>query len=135
MLSILSLAGGLLSLIVAHILLGTISALFKQEWNWTTCWHGLVKGAIVIVAFGLVYLAGWLCSDFVVFEVNGNMVNLETAVYYVLLAGFAYYGGTVLVQIKNIVTSSIKNLAAKNETATTSEGTPLQEESEKEKNT
>lgn len=94
----------MLSLIVAHIAIGSIRALIAREWKWKTFWNGVIKGAIVIFAFVAVWFAGWLNPALVVVEIDGQTVNLETAVSMVLLSGFTYYAVKVIKQLKEIVT-------------------------------
>lgn len=126
MLSILRLGGGLLLLIVANIAIGSIRAAVAREWDTKTFVNGLIKGAIVIGAFVAVYFAGWLNPDLVVVELEGQTVNLATGVYFVLLAGFTYYAGKVLLKLKDIITTK-KSSTGEQEKAPEKE----QEESEK----
>lgn len=63
--------------------------------------NGVIKGIIVVGAF----CVDWLNPDLVVIEFDGQTMNLEMAVYVVLLAGFTYYAVKVIAKLKNIVTS------------------------------
>ena len=105
MIALLKLGGGLLLLIVANIALGSIQAAMAREWDTKTFVNGLIKGGIVIGAFAAVYFAGWLNPDLVVVEMDGQTVNLAQGVYIVLLIGFTYYAGKVLLKLKEIVTA------------------------------
>ncbi len=111
MIALLKLGGGLLLLIVANIALGSIRAAMAREWDTKTFVNGLIKGAIVIGAFVAVYFAGWLNPDLVVVEMNGQTVNLAMGVYSVLLIGFTYYAGKVLLKLKEIVTAKSSSSA------------------------
>lgn len=110
MLAILKLGAGLLLLITSNIALGSVSAIIDKNWNWKVFWKGVIKGAFAVFSFIAVYFAGWLNPELVIIEVDGQTVNLVTAVYLVLLAGFAFYASAVLIKLKNIITL---NTAAK----------------------
>lgn len=105
MIAALRLGGGLLCLIFSHIAIGSIRAIITREWNWKTFWNGVIKGVIVIVSFVAVWFAGWLNPDLVIVEIDGQTVNLEMAVYMVLLSGFTYYAIMVIKKLKDIVTN------------------------------
>lgn len=104
MIATLRLGGGLILLVLANIAIGSIRAAIARQWVWRTFWNGVIKGLIVVGAFAAVYLAGWLNPDVIVIELDGQMVDLEMAVYLVLLAGAAYYAVKVLGKLKEIVT-------------------------------
>lgn len=97
---ILRLGGGLLLLIVANLLLGSVRAAIGRTWDKRVFFEGVVKAAIVVAAFALVYLAGWLNPELVVAEFEGERINLITAVYLALLGGFACYAVKVLKKLK-----------------------------------
>ena len=100
---ILFLGLGLLILIIVHIAIGSVNALVNKEWNWKTFWSGVIKGAIFTVSFVAVWFVGWLNKELAIIELNGQTVNLETGVYFILLTGFTYYAGKVLIQLKNVM--------------------------------
>lgn len=102
--TVLRLGGGLLLLLAANIALGTLNAVMAGAWNRRTFLGGLVKAAVVTAAFAAVYCAGRLNPDLVVIEVGGRTVDLGTAVYLVLLAGYVCYGTKVLKKLKFILT-------------------------------
>lgn len=103
MIAILKLGCGLLLLIAANVALGSIRAVLKKDWNKKTFCNGLIKAGIAIGAFAAVYLAGWLNPELVVAEIGGKTVNLEAAVYLVLLGGFVYYAAEVLKKLKTVL--------------------------------
>lgn len=102
--TVLRLGGGLLLLLAANIALGTLNAVMAGAWNKKTFLGGLVKAAVVTAAFAAVYCAGRLNPELVVIEVGGRTVDLGTAVYLVLLAGYVCYGTKVLKKLKFILT-------------------------------
>ena len=103
MIAIIKLGCGLLLLIAANIALGSIRAVLARDWNQKTFFNGLIKAGIAIGAFAAVYLAGWLNPELIVAEIGGKTVNLEAAVYLVLLTGFVYYAAEVLKKLKNVL--------------------------------
>ena len=103
MLETLYLGIGTLILVCVNIALGSISALMNKEWNWTIFRNGLIKGAVVVLAFAAVWFVGWLNKDLAAVEVDGQMVNLQMAVHIILTGGFAVYAGKVLLKLKEIV--------------------------------
>lgn len=94
---------GLLILIITNIILGSIGALFTQEFDWKKFKTGLLKGLVVIICFFLVYFAGSINSDVVAFNINGVEMNLTAAVYAILFIGFVWYGKEVLQKLAEII--------------------------------
>lgn len=121
MIEILRLGGGLLLLVVANIALGSIKAAMNREWDTRTFVNGLIKGAIVIGAFAAVYGAGWLNPDLAVVEIDGQQVTLSMGVFMILVVGFTYYAGKVLLKLKDIITAKVSS---------SEEKTPEQKEEE-----
>lgn len=87
---------GLIALMVANILLGSIDALLNQQFNTKVLKQGIIKAIVVAISFILTYVAGYLNPDILAIEVNGETVNLIIAVTMILIAGFVYYGNEVL---------------------------------------
>ncbi|MEG1593614.1 MAG: hypothetical protein RR350_04325 [Oscillibacter sp.] len=104
---ILMLAVGLAVLIVVNIILGCVSALFEQAFDKQRLFRGVVKGLIVAVCFGLVYLVGWLNPDVVAVTIDGTAVNLLMAVYMILMAGFLFYAKEVCLKLAAFVKGGV----------------------------
>ena len=105
--NILYLAIGLVILVIVNIVLGSMSSWFDGTFDWTKCWHGIVKGGIVILCFALVYLAGYINPSVMAIEISGELVTLAQAVYLIVLAGFIYYAYQVLNKMKNLIGAKI----------------------------
>ena len=102
LLDILRLGGGLLLLISAKIAIGSIGAIINKEWDWRTFWGGVIKGASRLYAFVAVYLAGWLNPELMVIEINGKMMNLQSAAYVILLGVYVVYAVDVVKKLMKI---------------------------------
>ena len=90
------LAVGLTLLVAANSILGALDAALSFEFDAKKLMRGLAKGAVIVLCFLLVYVAGALNPDVVAVEVGGAQVNLLTAVYMIVLAGFYYYAKQVV---------------------------------------
>lgn len=105
---------GTLILAIVNIGLGSITALVNKEWNWSTFWKGVIKMAIVVVAFAAVWFVGWLNEELIIIELDGKLVNLCDAVHIILLSGFVAYGGKVLVKLKDVFVSKSSDKSTDN---------------------
>ncbi|HBR32465.1 MAG TPA: hypothetical protein DD733_10315 [Clostridiales bacterium] len=99
------LAIGLIILIAVNIILGSLTAIFGNSFDWKRFRTGIYKGGIVFLCLALVYLAGWLNQDIMAFEVSGQTVNLMQAVYFIIFAGYVYYGSNTITKFTKILTS------------------------------
>lgn len=104
-LTIVKLAVGLVLLIAANIGLGSIDAIINNTWDLMKFRNGCIKGGMVAAALIAVYFAGFLNPDLLVVEVDGETVNLMTAVYIAMLAAFAAYAVDVLKKVKDMLTT------------------------------
>ena len=102
-LSTLKIAVGLLFLIIANILLGSITAILGGSWNWKRFLRGILKGCLVVLALAAVYAAGYLNPDLVVIDYEGQNVNLMTAVLLLLTAAYIVYGKDVIQKLRDIL--------------------------------
>ena len=100
--TIIRLAAGLVLLIAANIALGSINAIIDGEWDQTKFRNGCIKSAVVAAALVAVYFAGFLNPDLMVVEVDGQTVNLMTAVSLAMLAAFTAYAVDVLKKLKDM---------------------------------
>ncbi len=99
----LRIGAGLLLVIAANIILGSLDAILNGAYNATIFVRGILKGGIVILSLLAVYLAGRLNPDLLVIDAGGETVNLMTGVYLLLVAAYANYGIDVLKKLKDIL--------------------------------
>ena len=102
------LAIGLIILIAVNIVLGSLAAMFAGAFDWKRFRKGILKGGIIFACLALVYLAGWLNQNIMVFEVSGQTANLMQATYLVIFAGYLYYGTNVITKYYKILTGGSK---------------------------
>lgn len=94
---------GLLTLIAVNIILGSIDALLSGSFDPGKCRRGIIKGIIVALCFAATYLVGWINPDVLAVTINGQSVNLLTAVYLVIMAGFLFYAKEVIMKLASFV--------------------------------
>lgn len=94
---------GLLTLIAVNIILGSIDALLSGRFDPGKCRRGIIKGIIVALCFASTYLVGWINPDVLAVTINGQSVNLLTAVYLVIMAGFLFYAKEVIMKLASFV--------------------------------
>lgn len=100
------LAVGLVLLIAANIALGSINAIIACEWDLVKFRNGCIKGGVIALALIAVYFAGYLNPDLMVVEVDGQTVNLMTAVSLAMLAAFTAYAVDVLKKLKDMLSTT-----------------------------
>lgn len=98
---------GLLLLIVVNIVLGSIDALLSEAFDFEKFKRGVIKGGVVAICFAITYLVGWLCPNVLAVYINGQSVNLLTAVYLVIMAGFLFYAKEVVLKLALFVNGKI----------------------------
>ena len=96
--TIIRLAAGLVLLIAANIALGSINAIIAGDWDKAKFRNGCIKIAV--------YFAGYLNPDLMVVEVDGQTVNLMTAVSLAMLAAFTAYAVDVLKKLKDMLSTA-----------------------------
>ena len=99
---------GLLLLIVVNIVLGGVDAWLSGEFDKPKFRRGIAKGAIVALCFIVTYLVGWLNPAVVAISINGQAVNLLTAVYLVIMAGFLFYAYEVIGKLAGFIKGKLK---------------------------
>ena len=67
---------GLVSTMVANILLGMTLAKLKQNFNKKKFLEGLVKVISILLGIGLMYLTSYLNPDILVANINGTNVDM-----------------------------------------------------------
>ena len=98
---------GLLLLIAVNIILGSIDALLTKNWDKGKFLRGVIKGLIVALCFAATYLVGWANPDVLAVSINGQSVNLLTAVYVVIMAGFLFYAKEVILKLATFVNGKL----------------------------
>ena len=94
---------GLISVMIANVLLGVTLAKLKKEFNKEKLLNGLVKYLSIIIGVLLMYLAGYLNSDIMIANINNVEVNLMTAIEVLFVSGIIYYGVQDLIKLKNLL--------------------------------
>ena len=110
--TIIRLAAGLVLLIAANIALGSINAIIAGEWDRAKVRNGCIKSAVVAMALIAVYFSGYLNPDLMVVEVDGQTVNLITAVSLAMLAAFTAYAVDVLKKLKDMLSTATPGVDA-----------------------
>ncbi len=77
-----------------NIAFGSLDAIFddNKTFDWKRFWNGIGKAVIIIAGVFGIYYAGTLVPDVIVMEIDGNAVNLTTALNMVGVAMFVWYG-------------------------------------------
>lgn len=94
---------GLISVMLANMLLGVTLAKLKQEFKKEKLLSGLVKYLGIILGVLLMYIAGYLNPDIVVANINNVEVNLMTGIEVLFILGIIYYGMQDLIKLKNLL--------------------------------
>lgn len=94
---------GLVSVMIANVLLGVTLAKLKKEFNKEKLLNGLVKYLSIIIGVLLMYLAGYLNSDIMIANINNVEVNLMTAIEVLFVSGIVYYGIQDLIKLKDLL--------------------------------
>lgn len=94
---------GLVSVMIANVLLGVTLAKLKQEFKKEKLLIGLVKYLGIVLGVLLMYLTGYLNPDIVVANINNVEVNLMTGIEVLFISGIIYYGMQDLIKLKNLL--------------------------------
>lgn len=94
---------GLVSAMLANVLLGVTLAKLKQEFKKEKLLSGLVKYLGIVLGVLLMYLAGYLNPDIVVANINGIKVNLMAGIELLFISGIVFYGMQDLIKLKNLL--------------------------------
>lgn len=106
---------GLISVMIANVIMGITLAKLKSQFNKKKCLEGLVKIASIIISILLMYLCSYLNADIMVASINDMNVNLIDAIELLFTAGIVYYGSQDLIKLKDIlqVKTEIKDVVEK----------------------
>lgn len=94
---------GLVSVMVANVIMGMTLAKLKSKFSKKKCLEGIVKILSIIISIFLMYLCSYLNSDIMVASINGMNVNLIDAIELLFTAGIVYYGSQDLIKLKDIL--------------------------------
>lgn len=94
---------GLVSTMVANVVLGMTLAKLKQTFNKKKMLEGLVKVVSVLSGVGLMYLTSYLNPNILVANINGTNVNLIDSIKLLFMAGIVMYGSQDLIKLKDIL--------------------------------
>lgn len=94
---------GLISVMVANVIMGVTLAKLKSQFNKKKCFEGLVKITSIVISILLMYLCSYLNADIMVASINGMNVNLIDAIELLFTAGIVYYGSQDLIKLKDIL--------------------------------
>ena len=94
---------GLISVMIANVLLGVTLAKLKKEFNKEKLLNGLVKYLSIIIGVLLMYLAGYLNSEIMIANINNVEVNLMTAIEVLFISGIVFYGMQDLIKLKDLL--------------------------------
>ena len=94
---------GLVSVMIANVLLGVTLAKLKQEFKKEKLLSGLVKYLGIVLGVSLMYLTGYLNPSIVVANINNVEVNLLSGIEVLFISGIVYYGMQDLIKLKNLL--------------------------------
>lgn len=94
---------GLISVMIANVIMGITLAKLKSKFSKKKCIEGLVKITSIIISILLMYLCSYLNTDIMVASINGMNVNLMDAIELLFTAGIVYYGSQDLIKLKDIL--------------------------------
>lgn len=94
---------GLVSVMIANIIMGTTLAKLKSQFSKKKCLEGLAKVGSIIISILLMYLCSYLNADIMVASLNGMNVNLMDGIKLLFTAGIVYYGSQDLIKLKDIL--------------------------------
>lgn len=94
---------GLVSVMIANVLLGVTLAKLKQEFKKEKLLSGLVKYLGIFLGISLMYLAGYLNPDIIVANINNVEVNLLSSIEVLFISGIVYYGMQDLIKLKDLL--------------------------------
>lgn len=94
---------GLVSVMIANVIMGMTLAKLKSKFSKKKCLEGIVKILSIVISISLMYLCSYLNSDIMVASINGMNVNLIDAIELLFTAGIVYYGSQDLIKLKDIL--------------------------------
>ena len=98
-----SIVYGMISVMVANILLGTNIARIKKSFDISLFLNGFLKAFLIIIACSLMYFCSYLNPEIVVANINGIEVNLINGMELLFVGGIISYGYQCLTKLKCIL--------------------------------
>lgn len=95
--------------ITANMLLGSITSIINKKFNWKKLSKGTIKGCVVLVSIGLLWIAGVLNPNVVVMDDFTITMGVEL----IALSSFVWYAGQAILKLKNIMYPSKKEEESK----------------------
>lgn len=83
---------GLVSTMIANILLGASLAKLEKEFSKQKLLSGSFKFLCIAIGIGLMYVCSYLNPDILVVSINNTNVNFIEAMKLIFASGIAYYG-------------------------------------------
>ena len=103
--AIVRLAVGLVLLVAANVVLGSLHALFDGTFDKVKLRNGIIKGVIIAACFIAFYVAGRLNPDIVAIELEGEVVNVATAANLAMITAYVLYAKDVFTKLSKLVLS------------------------------
>lgn len=103
--AIVRLAIGLVLLVAANVVLGSLHALFDGTFDKVKLRNGIIKGVIIAACFIAFYVAGRLNPDIVAIELEGEVVNVATAANLAMITAYVLYAKDVFTKLSKLVLS------------------------------
>lgn len=100
-------AAALLILMSVNIILGSLNAITERNFNRKTLLQGIIKAITIVGCFILVYAAGLLTFDLAIININGEEVNVLTAIYLLLVYAFYHYSKEVISKLRDVIKSKV----------------------------
>lgn len=85
--------------ILANMLLGSVTSIINKKFNWKKLNNGIIKGAVVLVSIGLLWLAGLLNPDVIILDEWTITMGVEL----ITLSSFIWYAAQAILKLKNIM--------------------------------
>jgi hypothetical protein len=99
----LRLGGGLILLMLANILLGSVASIFDGTFDWKKFVIGIGRATVVVLSAYLIQLAGNLNADLMVISIGDELLNVASAIQVLLFGGVLTYAKQVFDKLKTYV--------------------------------
>ena len=102
-LTIINLGIGLIGLMSINIILGSIDSLFNKSFDKIRLWKGVLKSIVVTLCAMGIYGIGYINPSVIALDIDGQAVNLLTAVSLVVMGAFIFYGKQCIDKLSKII--------------------------------
>lgn len=89
-----------------NVVLGSLNAWFNGEFDGKKLLRGVGKAIFIIGCVFGIYYSGSLVPDIAVMEIDGNKVNLMTAIHLSGVTVFALYGKQAIEKLMKLLTGN-----------------------------